>query len=149
MKKKKKNSNYLYADHTPTEEESRAKSRRTLLNMLILIINCIVFYIVYIFLSRISLTASRIVMWSYMVLITGFFGAYIIYNRAFTMIRKPDEYPEDWSAEKKSRTLEEGKRRREKSKWMLLIIIPLLLTFLIDMLDLFLFDQFRAWLPEL
>lgn len=64
--------------------------------------------------------------------------AYFIYNRAFT--RKnitPDMLPPTWSAEKRLEYVEDGKRRLEKSKWMLSLIIPLLVTIAADAIYLF------------
>ena len=57
--------------------------------------------------------------------------------------RSADSFPEDWSYEKMCAVTEEGKRRKEKSKWMLLIIIPLMFTFMFDMIDLFILDRFK------
>jgi len=137
--KKKKNLPQSAAD-----AEAVKKARQTIRRFFILIINVIVFYAAYIFLTRISETAAKATMWSYLVLTIGFFSAYILYNRGFTMVnRTPESFPEDWSAEKKCAVIEEGKRRKERSKWMLLIIIPLLAVWFIDMLDLFFFDRIR------
>jgi hypothetical protein len=64
--------------------------------------------------------------------------AHVIYNRAFT--RKnitTDMLPPTWSAEKKAEFVEDGKRRIEKSKWMLSLIIPLLVTIAADAIYLF------------
>ena len=73
-----------------------------------------------------------------------FFPADIIYNKGFTMVnRTADSFPEDWSYEKMCALTEEGERRKQKSKWMLLIIIPLMFTFMFDMIDLFILDSFR------
>ena len=65
----------------------------------------------------------------------GFLAAYLIYNRAFT--RKDitiDMLPHDWSQEKKEEYISDGKRRMEKSKWMISIIIPLLVPIAIEFL---------------
>ena len=79
----------------------------------------------------------------YFLLLLGFVLAYVIYNRFF--YRKGlthEQLPSDWSAEQKIAFLADGERRLEKSKWMLLIIFPLIVTFLIDAVDLFILDPF-------
>ena len=65
----------------------------------------------------------------------GFLAAYLIYNRAFT--RKDittDMLPDNWSHEKKEEYIFDGKRRMEKSKWMVSVLIPLLVPIAIDFL---------------
>ena len=139
--KKKKNKNM---PQSTADADAVKKAKRTLRYFFILIINVIVFYAAYIFLTRLGGTAANITMWVYLVLTVVFFSAFILYNKGFTMVnRAPDSFPEDWSAEKKCAVLEEGKRRKERSKWMLLIIIPLLAVWFIDMVDLFFLDRIR------
>ncbi len=69
-----------------------------------------------------------------------FLVVYLIYNRAFS--RKNitiDMLPREWSMEQKESYISDGKRRMEKSKWMLYIIIPLLVPVALDALYLFTF----------
>ena len=47
-------------------------------------------------------------------------------------IRKPDELPDSMSAEEKCAFVADGIRRYRSSRWMLTLIIPILLTFLLD-----------------
>ena len=80
-------------------------------------------------------------MYGYMLAFGGFLVAYIAYNRAFT--RKGvtvDMLPDSWSDEKKQEYVEDGVRRAEKSKWMLSVIIPFLITILADTLYLFVWE---------
>ena len=68
----------------------------------------------------------------------GFLLAYIIYNRAFS--RKgvtEDMLPPTWSAEQKRQYIDSGKERLEKSKWMLSVLIPLIVTIGVDAVYLF------------
>ena len=37
----------------------------------------------------------------------------------------------------------DGKERLRKSKWVMLIILPIVITFLVDAIDLFVLDLFR------
>lgn len=120
-------------------------AKRVLRHFFLLCINVVLFYTVYILLTRQGALAAKITMWAYLLLTVGFFGAYLIYNRGFTMVnRAPDSFPDEMSAAEKCAILAEGQRRRDKSKWMLLILIPLLFVWMIDMVDLFLLDGLRA-----
>ena len=79
----------------------------------------------------------------YMTLLLGFSLAYLIYNRLFLQSGiTVEELPDTMRIEEKEAYIAEGKRRKEKSKWMLTIIIPLLFTFLMDAVDLFIIDTF-------
>ena len=79
----------------------------------------------------------------YMLLLLGFTLAYLIYNRfLYRNGVSPEQLPDDWSEEKKQKFFEERDRRLKKSKWMMLIIFPLIFTFLIEAIDLFIIDEF-------
>lgn len=79
----------------------------------------------------------------YMALLLGFSLAYIIYNRLFLRHGiTPEELPDTMTAEEKKAYIADGKHRIQKSKWMLTIIIPLLFTFLVDAVDLFIIEPF-------
>jgi uncharacterized membrane protein (DUF485 family) len=89
---------------------------------------------------------SIIVTLGYMLVFGGFLIAYVAYNRAFT--RKeitPQMLPDDWSLEKKQEYINDGKRRMEKSRWMLSVIIPFLVTFMAEALYLFVWT---GWLEN-
>lgn len=74
---------------------------------------------------------------SYMAIETIFVLAYVIYNRGFSRRGITTEMlPESWSDEEKAKFIESGVTRFEKSKWMLIVILAFLLTFLIDMIEL-------------
>ncbi len=81
---------------------------------------------------------SPIVSVGYWVVFAAFLVSYIVYNRAFS--RKdltPDMLPRDWPPEKREEYVADGKRRFEKSRWMLSVIIPLLVPIALDALYLF------------
>ncbi len=142
MKKDKKNVNLPESG----EEEKVRAAKTTLTRFLLIIVNTVFFYTVYYFLAngKAGYVLSQVVMWTYLAALIGFFSAYIIYNKGFTMVdRSADSFPEDWSYEKMCAVTEEGKRRKEKSKWMLYIIVPLMFTFMFDMIDLFILDRFK------
>ena len=79
----------------------------------------------------------------YMVLLLGFSIAYLVYNRLYlgSSITSED-LPDTMSLAEKDAYIADVARRKEKSKWMLTIIIPLLFTFLIDAVELFIIDPF-------
>ena len=79
--------------------------------------------------------AVPVIFW---VTFAGFLIAYLIYNRAFSRRNVTiDMLPREWTADQKARYVADGKRRMEKSGWMLYIIIPLLVAIALDALYLF------------
>ena len=128
------------------EKQKDPKSRLRL--WIILILNTLLFFMLYrvllIYAERSDRTyASYVVMLLYSALLLGFGVAYLCYNRFFYRHGiTQDQLPEDWSAQRKCEFLADGERRIARSKWMLLILIPLLVTFLFDAVDLFILDPF-------
>ena len=85
-----------------------------------------------------------IVMVIYSVALLGFVLGYLIYNRF--LYRKgvtPEQLPEEWSDERRAAFIADGERRLAASKWMMTIILPLVLVFLLDAVDIFILDMFR------
>lgn len=125
------------------------RENQKLRHTVILILNTILFMSVYFVLLRYAdLTQnayySFLVMILYMALFLGFLLAYLIYNRF--LYRKGltvEDLPDTMSTEEKEAFIADGKRRLQKSKWMMLIILPLVITFLVDAVDLFVLDLFR------
>ena len=90
---------------------------------------------------------SFVTMVTYLVLLLGFSLAYIIYNRFFWRWGiTHEQLPDDWSATQKQTFLDTTAQRKNKSKWLLVIIFPLLVTFLFDAVELFLFDGIFRYL---
>ena len=86
---------------------------------------------------------SFLVMAAYSALLLGFGLAYLIYNRFFfRMGLTKDDLPDSMTKEQKDAFLQSANMRLARSRWMLLIILPLLLTFLVDALEIFVLDQF-------
>ena len=85
------------------------------------------------------------VMVAYMIAFGGLLAAYIIYNRAFS--RKnitPEMLPDHWSVDEKQNFIRDGEERMKKSQWMLMIIIPLLVTFAAEAMYLFVWEGLIA-----
>lgn len=72
---------------------------------------------------------------------------YLAYNRAF--VNKDvteDMLPDEWSPEKKKAFVEGNRIRAEKSRWMLMLIIPFVVVFMAETLYLFVWDGYLAQL---
>ena len=113
--------------------EKRKENKKYLLP---LVLNTVVFLIAYWFFM--NQPFYKTVLWIYFALTLGFALVYVVYNRAFT--RKgvtPEMLPSSMTEEEKAEFIADGERRLKKSKWMLTIIFPLILTFFIDMFVLF------------
>ncbi len=125
------------------------KENKSLRYLLILALNTILFFAIYrVLLHYAELAENAIysfcIMILYMALLVGFVLGYLIYNRF--LYRKnltAEDLPDSMSAEEKQAFLDDGKRRLEKSKWMMLFIFPLALVLLFDAAELFIFDLFR------
>ena len=104
-----------------------------------LVINSILLIVVYFGAMGIEQPIiSTVVTVAYWVIFAAFLVAYIVYNRAFT--RKNitvNMLPDTMTYDEKEEYVADGKRRLEKSKWMLSVIIPLLVTIALDAIYLF------------
>ena len=137
----KKNKNNL-----PTQKKELSPKTRQL--AISLVINSAILLFVYYGAMSINVPIiSMIVTWGYMLVFGGFLVAYIAYNRAFTRREITVEMlPDDWSEDKKQEYINSGKIRMEKSRWMLSVIIPFLVTFMAEALYLFVWT---GWLENL
>ncbi len=83
----------------------------------------------------------------YVTFIYLFIGAalaiwYVIYNRGFnTRGKTADMLPDSIPLAEREALIEAGKQRMQKSRWALLILLPLLITLLLDMVYLFLIPE--------
>ncbi len=130
-------------NNTPPEKK---KSMRLLL---VLALNTVLFFALYKLLlfyadGTDETFYSFVVMLLYAFLLVGFVLAYFIYNRF--LYRKGltvEDLPDTMTLAEKEEFIADGNRRLEKSKWMMTIIFPLVFTFLMDAIDLFVLDMFR------
>lgn len=87
------------------------------------------------------------IMAAYMVAFAVILVSYLAYNRGFVNKDVTEEMlPESWSEEKKKEFVEANKRRAEKSRWMIVLIIPFVVVFMAEALYLFVWD---GWLSNL
>lgn len=70
---------------------------------------------------------------------------YVIYNRGFVgKNATPESLPDSMSAAEKQEFLEDCRRRRRDSRWVLTLLIPIILTFLADAAILYLMPSLEA-----
>ena len=81
----------------------------------------------------------------YLVIGGGLALWYVLYNRGFNTYGKTAEMlPHTISLEERQRMIEDGTRRFEKTRWVLLLLLPILLVFLFDTIYLFMIPE--GWL---
>ena len=128
-----------------SNDDSKKKNTRYLA---LLIVNTVLFFSLYRILLNFAEMSQQtfpsfVVMVVYMALLLGFVLAYLIYNRFFYREGiTVEQLSPLWSEEQKNDFIEDAKRRKARSKWMLLIIFPLVVTFMVDAIDLFVIDTF-------
>lgn len=81
----------------------------------------------------------------YTAALAGFSIAYVVYNRGFSRKNvKMEDLPMSWSTAEKHEFIEDGRRRLERSSWMLLVIIPLVIVYAYEVINLFLLPQIAS-----
>ena len=107
--------------------------------MLILIANTIGFTALYYILPALGFIYMPHV---YLVAGGGLAIWYIIYNRGFDLKGKtPDMLSDTLPLEERQKLIRESEERFERTRWALLILLPLLLVFLIDTIYLFMIPE--------
>lgn len=126
------NNNSPKAPKKPVSEKTRKE-------MLLIVALSLIFMFIYFAAGEIPVPAiSFTVMGIYMLALAVFSVVYIAYNYAFTRRDlTPDMLPDDWSEEKKQEFIQKGKDRAVRSRWMIFVIFPLVVTFIADVLYLF------------
>lgn len=144
-KRKKKNSERQESPMSQMTAPLRASAKAFNWKLaLIVVINTVIIFGFY----RLMLNFYyfEIVMGIYLALTAIVVFAYVIYNRGFTRRNlTPEMLPEEWSEEQKLAYIADGVKRMQRSKWMLTVIFPLVLTFLFDCIELFWGDMFARW----
>ncbi|MBE6653389.1 MAG: hypothetical protein E7610_08270 [Ruminococcaceae bacterium] len=103
------------------------------------------FILLFIYYGCIELGLAQAVMIAYFVVFTVVIVGYLIYNRAF--VNKDvtaDMLPQEWSEEKKQAFIEDNRIRAEKSRWVVVIIIPFAVVFMCEALYLFVWDGYLS-----
>lgn len=139
--KKHKKSTEIESPLAEKRARKRADFKKNKKYILPLVINTVVFFVIYTILVAQSVAIMMATLWTYFALTAGFSAAYVIYNRGFSRMNvTPEMLPNSMSAEEKEAFINDGKARIEKSKWMLTIIFPLLMTFILDTLNIYIFE---------
>ena len=140
-KKKKNNQREAEISELAAKKaKQKAAFKKNRKYILPLILNTVVFFGVYSYLVN-ETDYMMPTLWVYFVLTAGFCFAYVIYNRGFSRMKlTPDMLPASMSAEEKSAYIADGAERLERSKWMLTIIFPLLMTFILDILNMYILE---------
>lgn len=81
----------------------------------------------------------------YTAVFAAFALAYTIYNRGFTRMKlKVEDLPAAWTEEQKEEYIADGKARLEKSKWMLTVLLPLIVIYAYELIDLYIFPMIEG-----
>ena len=145
----KKKKNYYLREAEQNELATKKDRQKVALKknrrfILPLILNTVLFFGVYYYLVN-KTDYMMPTLWVYFALTAGFCFAYVIYNRGFSRMKlTPDMLPASMSAEEKAAYIADGQNRLEKSKWMLTVIFPLLMTFILDVLIMFILEPMFA-----
>lgn len=74
---------------------------------------------------------------------------YILYNRGLAGTKlTSDMLPKEWSAEQKKEFMDNYTARRQKSKKALLILIPMIATFFLEVLDIYVLQGILSYLQK-
>ena len=83
------------------------------------------------------------VMIAYFVAFAALLISYLAYNRGFVNKNVTvDMLPMEWSEEKKQAFVEGNRIREDKSRWMVTVIIPFVVVFMVECLYLFVWEGF-------
>ena len=111
--------------------------------MLLLLLNCALFISVYFVLASLSFPVHYVYIAAGVLLGFGF----VIYNRGFSGKGvTPDMLPDTMTAQEKENFLQDSKQRLERSRWVLTILIPVILSLALDMMYLFLLPTVQGML---
>ncbi len=112
---------------------------------ILLVTNTVLFLAAYLVFVQIWELATLIV---FSVVTAAFVFTYVIYNRGFSRRGvTPEMLPADWSYEKRCAFIEDGRLRLEKSKWMLLVIFPLIVVYAFELFSVYLLPMLQKMVP--
>lgn len=103
------------------------------------------FILLFVYYGCVAVGLAKAVMIAYFVTFTVLIVIYLAYNRGFVNKDVTVEMlPADWSEEKKQSFVEGNKRRAERSRWMMIVIIPFVIVFMCEVLYLFVWDGYLS-----
>ena len=134
-RKKKKDFETIEASEL-IKRENKKKNKKY---MILLVVNTIVLMSAYMYLVKTPFMMDTLR--CYLALTVGFLAAYIIYNRGFPRRDlNRDMLSDDMSNAEKDALIEDVRTRFERSKWMLTVIFPLVMTFCFDLFVLYVLE---------
>ena len=117
------------------EKSAQKVDRQTIIRLILLVAVTAVVFAVYRFFLQTPYFVTVLIV--YMVLGAVLVFGYVIYNRGFSRRGITVEMlPDSWSEEQKTEFIEDGERRRTRSRWMLIPMFAFLFTFAVDMIEL-------------
>lgn len=121
---------------------NRLKGKKAIY-LIALIGNFVVFFLLYAVGVNLNALVTFII---YGLVTAGFVFSYLIYNRGLSRLRvTPDMCPPEWPEDKKLEFVADGKRRLERSKWMLTVIIPLIAIYGYEVVDQFVIPTVKSF----
>ena len=115
------------------------------LKMRLLVTVVLTFILMFIYYGCVAIGWAQAVMIAYFVVFAALIITYLAYNRGFVNKDVTVEMlPADWDEEKKQAFLEANNRRAERSRWMVMVIIPFIIVFMCEALYLFVWDGYLA-----
>ena len=121
---------------------SRLKGKKAIY-LIALIGNFVVFFLLYAVGVNLNALVTFII---YGLVTAGFVFSYLIYNHGLSRLRvTPDMCPPEWPEDKKLEFVADGKRRLERSKWMLTVIIPLIAIYGYEVVDQFVIPTVKSF----
>lgn len=134
---------------TPREKLDKnevKKAQKRVITFAFILVLSAVSYALYYYLTSgaMGYSVANATMWVYFSLLCAFLLLYVILNRAFVLQKRTvSELAKSMERAEAERLIEEASERAKKTKWMVFVIVPLIFTFMLDMLNLFIFDMFR------
>ena len=125
-------------NHSPEKKPISPEVKRRFVAVLVLTMVLLILYY-----GGMAIGLVREIMIVYFVAFGLLLVGYLAYNRGFVNKNVTEaDLPFDWPAEKKRAFVEGNRRRAEKSRWMLTLIIPFVLVFMAEALYLFVWDPY-------
>lgn len=110
-------------------------SKNKIKNILLLAIISVFSIVVFEMLKELGFYLAAIITYSLATL--GFATYYICYNRGVLRTIKREDIPSSFSDAEKDAFLSEQSKRREKSKWAIFILFPLIMAFAYEILSIY------------
>ena len=137
MKKKKKARPAVPAEET---QKKQFPVKRALLTVLFTVLS-VVFFMLTATNPMFGPNVGLVITVVYWAALFGFALAYIIYNRGFVRNTVTyEELPDSYTEEEKQEFFRSRDERKEKSRWMTMVLFVLAVTILLDMINLFFGD---------